>query len=101
VKLIEIAVADRGTRDNSAYLQSNKRQKLDEDAEDEAHGALDAIEDLIINSLSEEFTCWCGEAFSGRKNVLCKTPSANFCSYCLFFDHWRQVLLKMEPIEGA
>lgn len=107
LKLVEIAITDRGTRDNSIYLASNKRQKLDDDAKDkeeqsdlETQEVLDAIEELVIDTLPETFDCWCGQTF--EKKDTCRfrlTLKAHFTTHCSFFKTWRQHFLQLNSTE--
>jgi hypothetical protein len=66
LKLIEIAMCDRGCRDNSVFLHSIKRQRLTKGAEmdEQKQEVLDAIEDLVTNSMADEFICFCGHMFT-------------------------------------
>lgn len=106
LKLIEIAVRDRGTRDNSVYLASTKKAKQDDDAEvdqeAEVQEALEVIEDLIIDSLPEGFDCWCGKHFakSGSPRVFAATLHAHLSEYCQFFKNLREQALKLEFVGG-
>jgi lipopolysaccharide biosynthesis glycosyltransferase len=103
--LIEIAVADRGTHRNENYFAANKKQMLSDEAEEteaQTQNILDAIEDLLVDSLPETFNCHCGEEIvnTDEKHFL-TTLKAHFSTYCPWFKVWRQILLHLPSVNGT
>jgi hypothetical protein len=102
--LIELALLDRGNRDHSVYLKGNKKAKMDEDAqaaESETQDMLDAVEKLVVDALPSQFKCFCGLSLTNNnRHYFGASLKAHFCSYCLFFDGWRHVLLRMQIADG-
>jgi hypothetical protein len=62
---------------------------------------LEAIEDLIIDSMLDGFTCWCGDRFEKTTGTTFgATLKAHFTEYCELFKLLREQALKLEPIDG-
>jgi hypothetical protein len=104
LKLVEIALADRGARDNSAYLTSNKRQKLnrnEEMTEKQTREILVAVEDLVTDTFPETFTCHCGEELvkGEGKSTFSAALKAHLSTYCAWFNIWRQILLTLPAVD--
>lgn len=103
-------MCDRGCRNNSAYLHSVKRHKLGEEAimdenldAEHKQEMLDAIEDLVVDSMLGEFTCFCGHLIvkRGSKSSFSNELAAHSKTYCSFFILWRKIALNLpETIDG-
>jgi hypothetical protein len=86
-------------------LAASKKQKIDQEVElteTQTQGILDAIEDIVADSLPKTFECPCGKDFNKTNtSKFSNTLKSHFSTYCKWFKTWRQVLLHLPTIGGT
>ena len=105
-KLIEIALAHRGTRDSTNYFGPKAPRTstvtAEEEAEEEAGEELQAIEELITTVVPRTWVRWCGQSVLDNENPgNGKTkikPHLNI--YCPYLKAWLQNVLNFTTVGG-